>query len=209
VHKDATRGLALSYIAGALSVVLALFAWRGTRTAAQTELCHGYRWAVKTAYDTGAATVDRTPRDATVASLATLVAPASPPADGRANAIERTTFELRNVRLTTVLRESDGDYHFVVENAAKQTMIAEIPDPDCSKFSRLLPQIEAARAAADAQFGGTFKRIHTDMTVSVRGIGFLDFYHHQPGQARNGIELHPVTALCFGRNCTPAHGERL
>jgi hypothetical protein len=81
-------------------------------------------------------------------------------------------------------------------------MIVEIPDPDCSRKSSLLPQIETARASADAQFGGTFKRIRPNTIVSVRGVGFFDFYHRQLGQARNGIELHPVTAMCFGRNCS-------
>ena len=107
------------------------------------------------------------------------------------------------------MKQSDGDYHFVVQNAAKQTMIVEIPDPDCARQSRLLPQIEASRAAADAQFGGTFRKLRTNMTMSVRGIGFFDFYHSQFGQARNGIELHPVTAICFGRNCDLTQPERL
>lgn len=198
----------MSYIAGALSVMLALAAWRGTRTTAQTELCNGYRWSVKAATDAGASKVDFSPREATVASLTNVTAPPSPPAARRADAIERRTFELRNVRLRNVGRESDGDYHFVVENSSKQTMIVEIPDPDCSRQSSLLPQIEAARASADAQFGGTFKSIHTNRIVSVRGIGFFDFYHRQLGQARNGIELHPVTAMCFGRDCSLPSAQR-
>lgn len=209
MRAQATRGFALSYIAGVLSVVFAVFAWRGTRTAAHTELCHGYRWSVKAASDRGAATIHSSPREASVASLTTLRAPASPSDTTRANGIERTTFELRNVRLTHVMREQDGDYHFIVENEAKQTMIVEIPDPDCTRQSSMLAQIEAGRAAADAQFGGSFRKRQTNMLVSVRGVGFFDFYHSQFGQARNGIELHPVTAICFGSNCSLTQPERL
>ena len=82
-------------------------------------------------------------------------------------------------------------------------MIVEIPDPDCSRRSRLLPEIEAARTSVDGQFGGTFRKFRTGSVISVRSVGFFDFYHRQLGQAKNGIELHPVTGICFGRNCSP------
>jgi hypothetical protein len=40
-----------------------------------------------------------------------------------------------------------------------------------------------------------------DEPVSLAGVGFFDFRHHQTGLAPNAIELHPVLDICFGTDC--------
>jgi len=40
-------------------------------------------------------------------------------------------------------------------------------------------------------------------TITVRGVGFLDFAHGQNGVVPNAIELHPVLEICFGHGCFP------
>ena len=142
------------------------------------------------------------PQQATIAQLTALPAPPSPPPDARANAIERTTYQLTNVTLQHVIYQHDGDYHLVVADASNRTMIAEIPAPLCAQQSPLLSQINGARSAVDARLGLTFTNVAENAIVSVRGVGFFDFYHSQAGQARNGIEVHPVTAVCFSLNCS-------
>ena len=61
--------------------------------------------------------------------------------------------------------------------------------------------ITHARAAADA-----IKISGQDTVGTVMGVGFFDFLHGQDGVAPNGIELHPVPAICFGQNCDPLQG---
>jgi hypothetical protein len=34
------------------------------------------------------------------------------------------------------------------------------------------------------------------------GVGYMDSLHGQPGVATNGMEIHPVLAICFGKGCT-------
>ena len=38
-------------------------------------------------------------------------------------------------------------------------------------------------------------------TVSLAGPAYIDYLHGQMGVAPNGIEIHPVLAMCFGKGC--------
>jgi hypothetical protein len=75
-----------------------------------------------------------------------------------------------------------------------------------SAASPLLAGISAARAQFNAKYSNipTLSFADSGETATLSGVGFFDFKHSQNGVAPNGIELHPVTAICFGRGCAPA-----
>lgn len=82
------------------------------------------------------------------------------------------------------------------------TMIVEVPDPDCMSDSpwreRVLPVREAV--AKRLKPTGTWKTAD-DSAVTLVGVGFFDKLHGQRGLAPNGIELHPVLDICWGKGC--------
>jgi hypothetical protein len=95
---------------------------------------------------------------------------------------------------------------------SKNSVIAEIVDPDCvmgRNNTVLTPtifanEIAAAKAALEAQFPdretGSGWNDAGKMPVRVTGVGFFDRPHGQTGRATNGIELHPILSIEF----TPA-----
>jgi hypothetical protein len=96
-------------------------------------------------------------------------------------------------------RESDQDYHLVVGDG-RYTMIVEIADPACAgPNSMVADEIASARRAFETHLGDGWAG--NGEIISVAGVGFFDRPHNQTGAAFNQIELHPVTAICFGRNC--------
>jgi hypothetical protein len=118
--------------------------------------------------------------------------------------------------LQTFRRESDGDYHLVIADDQKNTMIAEIPNPgDITTPSHFAEQIASARTAFDDHFqivestGGPTAPAapglseapqfqQAEVPVTLTGLGFFDFKHGQLGVAPNAIELHPVINIVFG-----------
>jgi len=102
-------------------------------------------------------------------------------------------------RLVGFKLEDDEDIHIVIADLdhPEETMIVEIPSTDCSGAcsSTRIAQFAQARANFEAHFGAPhkrFERVPGNVTVTVTGVGFFDFLHHQTGVAPNGIELHPV-----------------
>jgi hypothetical protein len=85
------------------------------------------------------------------------------------------------------------------------TMIAEIPDPSCAQNSRFATQITALRKSIDSRYPGISSSDMTvNATVTLKGVGFFDYDpNYAEDEAPDGIELHPVTALCFGTGCSP------
>ena len=163
--------------------------------------CGEERWAVKTGTDDDAVLVDATMLDATVAELVSFPAPSVLPSTHRVVPYERRVYRLTSAVLVRYRLETDSDYHLVISEGA-QTLIAEIPAPNCVDApSPFAPGIRQARASFDARLTATdfFQTAHT--TVSLAGVGFFDFIHGQSGVAPNGFELHPVTAICFGAGC--------
>lgn len=154
-------------------------------------------WAIKTLADPDAASVDLTPRPATVAQLRALPAPLHPPA-GRL-AAERVCYRLAAI-LLGAKEEDDGDVHLVIADPSDHTatMIAEIPNPAfLAAGNPALPHVTAARAACCAACG----RLHLGkleafaLPVELTGVCFFDHVHGQDGVAPNGIELHPVLSF--------------
>jgi hypothetical protein len=176
------------------------------------------RWSVKTGADAGAGNlVGLAPTPTTIANLRALAVPAVLPPDGRSQGAEETVWEL-SATLTGYKHESDGDYHLVIADDQRNTMIAEIPDPaELAPGSFFAAQITAARQAFDEQFGlheaapaarpaaaPEFAAaamapalVQVAESVTLQGLGFFDFAHGQDGVAPNAIELHPVISIEF------------
>jgi len=165
--------------------------------ASSTGSCGVERWSVKTGTDADAGLVNLgavTPT--TVATMRSYPAPASLPANNRIQPQETTVYSI-DATLIEYKLEVDSDYHLVIQDGSGNTMITEIPDPQCAAGSAFLPSIQNSRSEFDAAYNatGTFK--FTSVPVRVRGIGFFDYLHGQTGVAPNGIELHPVLDIQF------------
>jgi len=157
-------------------------------------------WDVKTASDPFARYIDPTPHPTTIAELVSLPH-LRREAGARINGVETTTWVLTNVSFLGAKLESDQDYHVVVGDG-RFTMIVEIPDPACVGGSSVVADgIGSARHAFDTHFAEGSGWTGQAETISVAGVGFFDRAHNQTGAAFNQIELHPVTAICFGRDC--------
>lgn len=175
--------------------------------------CGTERWRIKTLDDADAADVTSSAQSSIVALIG-LPVPAGyngnndshryPPA-------EDTVYTVRAL-LVGFKEEADRDLHVVIADPAggpvspaalkshsKTTMIAEVPDPQCStvKAGGHATQIAHVRSSFEKCFGlpsasGKFKYFGGAMVVDVSGVGFFDKLHRQTGVAPNGIELHPV-----------------
>lgn len=155
---------------------------------------------MKTATDPFARYIDPTPHQTTIAELVSLPYPRRE-AGARINGVETTTWVLSNVALLGWKREADQDYHVVVGDG-RSTMIVEIPDPACvGSNSVVADAIASSRSAFEVHFAGGVGSRGTAETISVAGVGFFDHPHNQTGAAINQIEIHPVTAICFGQDC--------
>jgi hypothetical protein len=167
--------------------------------------CGEERWAVKTLTDNDASKVNFSPIVKTVGDLAAVKAPNGNSETSRLDATEETTFKVQ-ARLVGYKHETDGDFHIVIADLQNpsQTMIVEIPDPNCGGVcaSPKLSDIKQARQDFAAQFPNAppapdFKVVQGNVVVEVTGVGFFDFAHGQTGLAQNCVELHPVLAFDF------------
>lgn len=171
--------------------------------------CGKDRWAVKTGGDPGAS-APMPVVQTTVAELNEQAAPRHIPEHARTTGTESTIYDLHDVQMGGWKHEADGDIHLVVcERLASAnsphhwiacadgpSLVVEIPDPACVPASSPWhDQIAQARRVFDGAPGEEV------WVVSIRGVGFFDREHGQTGAARNGIELHPVIAICFGVRC--------
>lgn len=158
--------------------------------------CGTERWAIKTASDTQASQVSTAQHPTTIAALRALRKPTSLPSNSRIRPTEITEYVIAGT-LTGYKQESDGDYHLVVADSAKRTMIVELADPRCVTGARFKTEITNVRKAFAARYTPTGTMQHPNRAIRVRGIGFFDYLHGQTGVAPNGIELHPVLGLGF------------
>jgi hypothetical protein len=168
--------------------------------------CGTERWQVKTGGDPAAVDISTASTATSIEALTSLPTPSTLPQAERIAPTELTTWQLADVDLLRFKKENDGDYHLVLSDGTR-TMIAEIPDPACvSAASPLSAAISAARGQFNAKYSNipTLSFADSGETATLSGVGFFDFKHSQNGVAPNAIELHPVTAICFGRGCAPA-----
>lgn len=178
----------------------------------QSPTCGVERWSVKVGTDPDAALVDlNTVVPTTIFDLGNIPAPPDPPGppdNSRVAPTERTVYVV-NALMTFYKKETDVDYHIVLQDEQGHTLISEIPSPACilapnpngpgrilapSPFSAA---IAAARAKFDARLTATPTFQTANIPVQVKGVAFFDFEHGQTGIAPNGIELHPVLEINF------------
>jgi hypothetical protein len=174
------------------------------KLAAETlnKICGGARVAVKTLTDDGAGEVNLRPAETTIAALRELPPPATLPADARVDPVEKQVYRLR-ARLVSLKQETDNDFHLVIsDERTGETMLAEIPLPDCAATSSHRTDFEVARDFITKTFGAPARRFTTapeGAALLITGVGFFDTFHRATGQAPNGIELHPVLSVKLAR----------
>src|SRR5262249_24021705 len=123
------------------------------------------------------------------------------PQNHRAAPAEFQVWRLTDITLDVYKLETDSDYHLVLLDGSS-TMIAEIPHPECvGAGSPFLSGIQPARTTFNASYTPTPVFQTANVTASVIGAGFFDFFHGQRGVAPNAIELHAVLGICFGAGC--------
>ncbi len=180
---------------------------QGDSGTADQEVLNGYcgveRWSVKTGTDADAGLINlQSIMQTTIASLISLPAPTTLPANNRIQPTETTVFQL-HATLTEYKLESDSDYHLILSDSIGNTMISEIPSPACvGSSSVLLFGIQNARSEFDARYTPTDSFQTANIPVIVTGVGFFDFLHGQTGVAPNGIELHAVLDIQFDTSGT-------
>jgi hypothetical protein len=160
--------------------------------------CGVERWSVKTGTDPNASAVNlSTYISTTIYSMLSSTKPASLPANSRLSPRETNQYRITGT-LTKYARESDSDYHLVIQDGSGRTMIVEIPSPNCvGAGSPFITGIRNARNEFDAKLTATTSFKTVSAPVAIRGVGFWDFLHGQTGVAPNGIEIHPVLDIAF------------
>jgi len=150
----------------------------------------GYdRWPVKILADKDRGEVDQKAVDTTVAKLVAIpIHEVRYPYDRRLKPEEVTVYRV-SAKLVAIKHEQDSDVHVIIQglHQPKLQMIVEIPAPECAEGTGHEDDYRKARAA--------LSKIPIGSTIEVTGVGFFDFLHSSTGQARNGIELHPVLKI--------------
>lgn len=161
-------------------------------------VCGVERWSVKTGTDATAALVAAgVAVPSSVATMGAIPPPSSLPPSSRVGPVETTVYAI-DATLTQYRLNNDSDYHVVLTDGAGNTMIVELPHPDCvGASSPFRAAIVSARAAFDGRLRTTSSFKQASIPVRVHGIGFFDSLHGQTGVAHNGIELHPVLKIEF------------
>ena len=161
------------------------------------------RWPQKVLGDAAALAIDETPTDTTIEGLNkinTTLKDTKYKQDGPRMGIESRIYRIRNCYITDVLREDDNDLHLVIEDGHKHTMIAEIPDPECT-------------AAKHSPWGDNFREVRKTLEqnagsyrhylFTITGPLFVDRFHNQTGAAPNNTEIHPIISIKRGKRINP------
>jgi len=157
--------------------------------------CGFERQPVKVAADRDAGLIDPTVRETTIAALTTIPAPRDPEEryDRRYMPVETTIWRIRATLRDISFFAEDGDYDLILADETGHTMIVEAPEPRCATGSAVAVQIADVRRRIAARFPAVPAR--PGIPVTLTGVGFFDIIRGFPGQAPNGIELHPILAI--------------
>lgn len=161
-------------------------------------VCGTERWAVKTATDQYTLRGGKFPELVTTIDWLVEQPVQKVGENRRASPIEVSTLVVRNVRLIYYKKEDDQDYHLVITDGV-HTMVVEAANPDCAQGSLFQGLIAGVYTQLTHLRIGKPKIV--DQEVSIKGLGLFDKVHGQHGVAQNGIEIHPILAICFGHNC--------
>src|SRR3989442_7992654 len=165
------------FLTGAALVIAATATPTGAQSTA-TASCGSDYWPLKTFSDPLRKKVNVTPKDTTLAAIASPAHPQPTPTT------RNTQFELQVWRLTVQItefrREGDGDIHLILFDAGTYG-IAEMPAAACvPKKARARKAIINARKKFEAACGkatSSWKQLGAVVTIS--GVGFLDMPHTQ------------------------------
>jgi hypothetical protein len=168
--------------------------------------CGQERWDVKTGMDLDAKLVDPSViHNTRIAAMRSWPAPNHPPSKNRVAPYETQVWTV-NATLKAYALEKDSDYHLVLADPSGNTIIAEIPAPNCvGPTSPFAEEIAHARKVFDEklQANATFQNV--SIPVRVTGVGFFDFHHGHNGVAPNAVELHPVLDIIFNPSGNQPH----
>ncbi len=172
----------------------------GSPPARALRACGYERWNVKTLMDPAARYLSHASTPTTLAALLARRAPSDPDNIRDRDAPVETTLWRIEARLVGYRIEADRDLHLILRDPdGRGTMAAEIPSPACGVAAYAATFASARRAvdrigghAASRRWWWLDYRGATPPLVSITGYGFFDRIHRVAGQARNGIELHPV-----------------
>ena len=166
--------------------------------------CGVERWSVKTGTDSDATQVRLTvaPTPTTISDLISLTPPHPIPKAHRVSPTETTVWTVDAILTDYKIEDSpttgDSDYHLVLRDEDGNTMVAEIPSPDCvDPSSPFASKIRSARQKFDSKLTAAGDFQTANLPVRVVGVGLFDFFHHQRGAAPNVVELHPVLDITF------------
>jgi hypothetical protein len=163
---------------------------------------HGGNWPFKTGIDRDADKVSLEPVETTVDALIGVPHVERPDDGHRIWPEEVTTWVIRDVTLEGFQRSPDGDVHMMVADEHGHMVIIEVtPDFCTDEKSPWGEQIAAVRKVVDDEIPMALIGWR-HLVMSVAGVGYFDYMHGQFGAAPNGIELHPVLAICLGQGCT-------
>jgi hypothetical protein len=167
--------------------------------------CGSYRWSVKVGTDSAAGGVALTPTETTIGALGQLAVPPGLGTNLPRTAQENTLYILRNVTVIETKLEPDSDYHMPIKDpATNATMEAEIPFPPCGQMSSPFYCFDThARASLERIITPTGSYQSVNQVATIIGPAFFDMLHGSANAAPNGIEIHPVLAVCFGMDCDP------
>src|SRR5215472_9975510 len=131
--------------------------------------CGVERWSVKTGTDPNAGLVNlNSTTNTTISSLRAVPAPSPIPSNSRVSPTETTQWVI-NATLTQYKLESDSDYHLVLSDSSGNTMIVEIPSPNCvGAGSPFGPGIQNARSEFDAKYTATSSFQTANIPVAVK-----------------------------------------
>jgi len=169
--------------------------------------CGTERWHIKTLDDPGVNHIEQVAKSATIAALRALPIPGGYSRTNDASRYappEQTKFTV-TAAVMGFKEEADRDLHVVIADPdTGQTMIAEIPDPNCSTVQQSghANKIAAVRSSFIVCFGqphagSGFKHLDATALLRLTGVGFFDYVHApaQIGVAPNGFELHPLLSM--------------
>lgn len=167
--------------------------------------CGTERWHIKTLDDADAIKIKATPQIASVDQMRVLSVPNGFDKNNDSSRyvpVEETEYTVSAI-LVGFKEESDRDLHIVLADTSNpgDTMIGEVPDPQCStvKASGHATQIAKVRTAFINCFGtppvGSLMKFTGKMIAQLTGVGFFDVLHGQTGVAPNGLEIHPIVKV--------------
>jgi len=168
--------------------------------------CGSWRWSIKTGSDSAASAIVMVPQATTIAALGALTVPSGLGTSTPRTGPENTLWILKNVTAVETKLESDSDYHIPIKDPVSgATMEAEIPFPkNCVQTtSPFYCFTTHARAALEKVITPTGSYQPINQPVTIIGPALFDMLHGSSGAAPNGIEIHPILAICFGTDCNP------